>query len=368
VTAGENVVLRWDLTGNPSEISIDSGIGNVTTNTVSGLGNITVPVNQSSTFVLTIRRGSETLSATTSVAAVSGVSANWALLDNFETYQEGPFPSIWWGDLGGNSRITTLNGNKVLDVRGTARIALLSLGQYTVREGESRTLFSRIYTGANVTEAIRSIVGLTDRSLRFYTDVDDSGGSGPHVRISNAEGDLRFASRNGVGASTEFLASALETNATYNLWINVSNGPVAVGDTFSAYIQREGEASRTLLFEGFIGDRNPSGDPAGAGGSPTRPDLDKLFIGNDSVGAVFFDDLYISKAGFNSTVPRSNVVEATPTLALVRNGNNIVINFTGGRLQSAPTVTGPWTDVVGATAPSFTVTATENARFFRVVR
>jgi hypothetical protein len=47
-------------------------------------------------------------------------------------------------------------------------------------------------------------------------------------------------------------------------------------------------------------------------------------------------------------------------------GSSLQINWTSGNLQSAPTVTGPWSNVSGATAPSYTVSPTNQAQFYRV--
>jgi hypothetical protein len=53
-----------------------------------------------------------------------------------------------------------------------------------------------------------------------------------------------------------------------------------------------------------------------------------------------------------------------PTLSATRVGANVQITFTGASLQSAPAITGPWTDVAGATSP-YTTPATGAAKFFR---
>jgi hypothetical protein len=51
------------------------------------------------------------------------------------------------------------------------------------------------------------------------------------------------------------------------------------------------------------------------------------------------------------------------TLRAALSGNNVVLTFSG-TLQSAPTVNGPWTDVVGATSP-YTVTPNQPQQFYR---
>ncbi len=54
--------------------------------------------------MLTVKRGTDTLSATTSVAVVEGVASGWTLLDNFDTYQPGNlFGNGYWNDTSGNS-------------------------------------------------------------------------------------------------------------------------------------------------------------------------------------------------------------------------------------------------------------------------
>ena len=323
VAKGDSLSLRWDLSKDATAIDIDQGVGNVLSSTVSGVGSAKVTVSAATTYTLTVKRGTETVSAKVTVAAIDGVAANWALLDSFETYNVGVFPSASWGDLGGNSVIANVNGNKMLDMRGTAHIAILSLNDLTVKEGQQRTLFARAYVQGDITAAIRSRFGLTDRGLRFVTDVTDAGGAGPDAFISNEAGDLMVGSRSGPASTVDFVPPVLEAGQVYNVWIDVRNDPVASGDTFSVWVQKEGDTTRTKVITDYISDRDPAGDPAGAGGVPTGPDLTKIFFGNDGANAVFFDDIYISKAGYNSTVPRAlgaalpKPVDPTPTSDLV---------------------------------------------------
>ena len=53
-------------------------------------------------------------------------------------------------------------------------------------------------------------------------------------------------------------------------------------------------------------------------------------------------------------------------LTIVLSGPNAVITF-GGKLQSAPTVLGPWTDVLAATSSPFITPASSAAAFYRAV-
>jgi len=55
---------------------------------------------------------------------------------------------------------------------------------------------------------------------------------------------------------------------------------------------------------------------------------------------------------------------AQPSLSVARNGKNLVLTYTGGTLQSADTVTGPWKDETGPSP--VTVQPSAAAKFYRV--
>ena len=60
-----------------------------------------------------------------------------------------------------------------------------------------------------------------------------------------------------------------------------------------------------------------------------------------------------------------NVTGAPFSLTMTPNGGNIVLSWTIGALQQANNVTGPYTDVPGATSPT-TVTPTAASKFYRL--
>ncbi|MFO1497022.1 MAG: LamG-like jellyroll fold domain-containing protein [Verrucomicrobiota bacterium] len=266
VAKSDAVTLTWDVSKDATQIEIDGGIGDVTGRTVVGLGSTNVVISQSAQFTLTVRRGTETVTTNTSVAAIEGIANNWALLDNFDRYAVGISQHVLGGP-GGNSQVIDVNGNRMLDIRGAGRLALLGLSDLTVKEGQQRTLFARIYVQGDPSAAVRSRFGLTDRGLRFPGDVVDAGGAGPSVFPSNEGGDLMLGAKNGVGAAIDFLPPVLESNQVYNVWLDVKNDPVASGDVYSVWLAKEGDAQRTQLFADYISDRDPNGDPAASGGS-----------------------------------------------------------------------------------------------------
>jgi hypothetical protein len=169
----------------------------------------------------------------------------------------------------------------------------------------------------------------------------------------------------------------LESNVVYNLWIDVTNGTltagVETGDLFTVWIQKDGDAApRTMLLQDYISDRSPTGDPAGAGGTLTRAILDKLIVGFNDVSSLLFDDFYISKSGYNATIPRPfgfttpiGQSQGTPTITVGRNVDKVRITYSNGTLQSSPSVTGPWNPVAGATSP-YDVTPSGTEQYFQV--
>jgi hypothetical protein len=89
---------------------------------------------------------------------------------------------------------------------------------------------------------------------------------------------------------------------------------------------------------------------------------------------LFFDDIYLSKSGFNSSVPRAvgfttPVPSEAPKVAIRVAAGAVEITWTTGTLQGAASVAGPWTPVAGAAAPSFKPTTTgQAAQFYRVAQ
>ena len=60
------------------------------------------------------------------------------------------------------------------------------------------------------------------------------------------------------------------------------------------------------------------------------------------------------------------VREDQPALTIERSGGDVVITWSGGTLQSASSVDGPYTDVAGASSP-LTEAASDAAKFYRAV-
>lgn len=103
------------------------------------------------------------------------------------------------------------------------------------------------------------------------------------------------------------------------------------------------------------------------------PDLDKLFVaGNNTTESAWFEDFYLSKSGYNATLPRAvgysePVGGQTPSLAITRSGAEVEVTWSAGALEAAPAVSGPWDAVPGATSP-YRTAPTGGALFYRARR
>jgi hypothetical protein len=379
VASGDSTVLRWDVSKDATEITIDQGIGNVVPKTSVGIGTNSITLSNTTTFVLTIKRGVDTLSATTTVAVVSGVAPGWSLLDNFDRYGTGQlFGTGYWTDPHGNSAaVVDYKGNRVLQTVTADSIVFLNLQTLTVKEGQTATLFFRLIPGSQSAAGITNIIGLTDKSQRSYADEFVNIGSVVYPSAFTNDGvglttnGWFVGARNNVGGGIDFPADALEADTVYNVWIDVTNAPMGdpfyQNDVFTVYMAKEGTATRTAVFQDYVSDRDLFAIDAVLGGM--RPDLDKLVvIGNSAAFSAMVDDFYLSKGGYNATVPRAyGFTGGTPPSAVQIgwSGNQVEIRWTSGVLQEASSITGSWTDVTGATIPSYKVTPSTGAKFYR---
>ncbi len=371
---GDSVSLRWDVSKSATEITIDQGIGNVAGQTVAGAGSRVVTPDQTTTYTLTIKRGAETLTSQVTVTVIDAVAANWTLLDNFDRYPLGPLSATgWWLDLRGDfAQVEDLNGNRLLSIRSTDSAAMLLLGTLEIPEGQQRTLFFRIMPHGKPAAALQNIVGLTDKNIRAYGDADDNIGPVFYANFDTTLLDWFPGLRNGVGSTIEYGLDPLQTNEVYRVWMDIRNAPMADPnfpyDTVTLHLQREGDASRTTVFTDYLSDRDPvTPDPVLGG---MAPDLDKLFIaGNNTAESAWFDDFYLSKSGYNTSVPRAfgfsePVGGQVPTVSIGRTGTQVQVTWTAGTLESAAAITGPWTTVAGATSP-YSTDPTGTATYYR---
>ncbi len=375
VAAGDEVTLRWDVSKSATEITIEPGIGNVTAQTVAGVGSKLVKVAGTTAYTLTVKRGTESLTANFTLSVIDGVAANWTLLDNFDRYNVGPLANTgWWRDLRGEfAQVEDVGGNRLLSIRSTDSVAVLSLGGLRITEGQQRTLFFRMIPRGEPVAVLQHLIGLTDVNLRAFGDVDDNVGPIFYANFDPASPGWFPGARNGVGGIIDYAGTALETNAVYNVWINIRNVPMAdassPNDVFTILLRKDSEATSQEVFKDYLSDRDPSLVDVILGGM--APDLDKLIVGgNNTADSALFDDFYVSDAGFNTSVPRAYGFSAAigsepPKVALARVAESLRVTWTGGVLESSTAITGPWAPVPGSPTSPYTAAPTAAATFYR---
>jgi len=306
------------------------------------------------------------------------VAAGWSLVDNFDRYPVGLLNvNGAWSDLSATGlEIFENGGNRfVAPVAGDVA-GVLPLRTLTIQENQERTLFFRVFLAGEPVEVVRTVVALTDRNLRFGNE--NNIGLGPHIGTDGGMG-VQVGTANGYLGPVDYAPEPiLSPRQTYNIWVDVTNGPFpedqsSTGDTFTIHIQEEGVGTRATVLMDLAADRDPVGD---AVAGPTEPQLDKLVVngrgGNGTERLLLFDDFYVSKTGFNATVPRpvgftTPMPDQPPTLAIRRVGGEIEITWSGGTLESSASLPGGWNTVPNASSPYRPQTAALGARqFYRV--
>ncbi|MCW5555251.1 MAG: hypothetical protein KIS67_24200 [Verrucomicrobiae bacterium] len=384
VVAGGSTTLRWEVSRDVTQVTVNGA--DLTASTVFGSGSLSVTLNAFTNYVLTISRGVDTLSATTSVAVVDGVNPGWALLDNFDQTPLGILSAAgYWRDATGNSaQVVDTNANHTLRTATGNSISFLNLQNLSVNENQARSLFFRLIPGADNASGVTNIVGLSDKSQRGYGDAYQN--LGPVLYVAAFTNELAGVLTNGwyIGARNgfagfntsnpiDYLAEPLEAGAVYNVWIDVTNAPLdqyfqdlTTVDTFTVYLQKLGDPTRTVAFQDYRSDRDPEWIDVVLGGM--LPALDQVVVlGNNATHSALFDDFYLSSTTYNATVPRPYGFTAPQpgSLTIEVSGNQLEIGWTTGTLQHAPSVTGPWTDVPGNPSSPYLVAPSGDATFYR---
>lgn len=382
VVGGDSTVLRWDVPANVTSAFI-TGIGDVTAKTAAGGGVATnvVTLTETTTFTLTITRGSETVSMSVVVGAVKGVAAGWSLLENFDFYPPGQLGANGtWIDMYGNTVAVTqpTNQNRLAKVTAVAGAggAYLKLNELTFTGGQARTLFFRMIPQGNPEDAIKQAIGLSDRTPNFYYQVANQANMGPVIYPAVTSTEWHIGVSTNFGPGTVYDPTVLTPGAVYKVWIDITNVAIVndpgarvepdEGDLYSVYIQKEGDADRTALFLDCTSDRKLNAMDEFTTDYPSDRISRLYLVGNGATEGALFDDIYLSKTGYNSTTPIGfGYAGAAPTLQIQWTGNQWQIVFQG-KLQEAATLDGGWSDVSGATSPH-PVTTSGEKKFYRAV-
>jgi|GEM_PF-1157152 len=218
------------------------------------------------------------------------------------------------------------------------------------------------YAVSNINYNIMSESGMTEQgnftTTTGYPDVDwpaIPGNLDPTVTANYEDFAVEFLSyvylpagwtKLGVNSDDGFCCYYGQTYDT-NSVLGVYDGGRGASDTlFLLYVEKAGYYPIRLAYE------------QGTGGGNCE-----FFSVDDSGTKTLINDLTSTAAikafyGFNSTAFTGKFTK------IVKSGSNIVITYTSGTLQSAPAVTGPWTDVSGASSPY--TTPNTGTKFFRL--
>ena len=275
----------------------------------------------------------------------------------------------------------SVDTNSAIGFASRGALAYGHLNSLTIGPDQNRTLFFRFSLrdpqswaqAYGVYSDMDASIGISD--YNWYVGPEGAGApsvslltKGPFVRfVRTTSGgyaqpepfDLRAYDYNGTSTASIYSyrasvnAAGLETNVNYMLWMDIQNRNTGYDTNtsmttnmplYSVYLQKQGDATRTLLFSGFRGNRDfaPSTDPFGP--NQATPFLNKFFANmgpqsflNGVPGAYFetnmiaIDDIYISKNGFESSIPK--LFDVT---SIVRNPDSVTIawNSLGSLFQT----------------------------------
>jgi hypothetical protein len=313
-------------------------------------------------------------------------------------------------------------------------LSYAKLGSLAILPGKTNTLFFRFslrepgpeaQSGSFLLSDMDFGVGVSDygflgpsAGLGYYGGT--GGGLGPYFSIirnsqdtfAGAPFNLFAPDRNEADGTTtntfnytNIVASGLDTNVNYMVWMDienynthsVTNGSTGFSNTvneaqYSVWLQKQGDPTRTLLFNNFHGNRDYI--TMNTVNDTPSPILDKVFfnIGSEDItatppaerGAYFgtnmiaIDDIYISKSGVNGTVPRlfdiTSIVKGSSSITLKWDSLGSMFGTTTYQIQRSATLVNPtWTTLAtipsGGSTTSYTDSTIGSAdtAFYRIV-
>jgi len=265
-----------------------------------------------------------------------------------------------------------LDGTSPIGVDTPGALAYGNLNSLTIGPDQSRTIFFRFslrdprswVQSHGVYSDMDASIGLTD--YIWWAGPEGEGpapaellNKGPFVNIVRATSDgtfthsepfdLRAYDYSGTFTVSNYSYRAsvnpagLETNVNYLLWMDIENRNTGYDTNtasttnmplYSVYLQKQGDATRTLLFSGFRGNRDFA--PSQYTFLQATPFLDKFFANMSPESTVSFvtgayfetnnmiaiDDIYVSKNGFESSIPRPLALTS-----IVRGANDVAITW-----------------------------------------
>jgi hypothetical protein len=153
----------------------------------------------------------------------------------------------------------------------------------------------------------------------------------------------------------DFRGVAFDPTVWHEFWITIKSDASGVGThAVSVYLDGSSQAATNVIVT------------AGDGNDVTGTSY--LAIGGSRTGESWALDLDFVAYKVGAEAPPQQSATPPKFGSAVRQGNSIVVTWTGGgTLQSATAVTGPWNDVAGAASPA-TVSISGAGSFYRIKR
>ena len=289
----------------------------------------------------------------------------------------------WSGNLSGSANPTTItmNGNKSVTANFRALLAggqtvLFVVGSSASNPSDlaiSNRLQSFGYTVQMILDSASTTANATGKGLVLVSSTVGSGNVTTKFRdvavpVINweylLEDDFNFTTTANLGTAGSQTALII-TNVGHPLAAGFPAGIRTVATVAGAFAWGEPGGSPTIIAR-LADNSHPclygyeTGATMNSGTAPAR--RVNLFLQNDTFVALNADGVSLFDAAVSWAIGQTVPITLLPP---VLQGGQLRLEWTGGTLQTATDLAGPWTNVSGASSPHLTP-ATNSAQFFRV--
>jgi hypothetical protein len=182
------------------------------------------------------------------------------------------------------------------------------------------------------------------------------------------DGKIYFDSADGTGGNVS--ARTLAHAVSFGQWHLLTGTMDGVGGAVHVYVDGVDQTINTGVDTAFQATNYVrlgallTGVPGATGGLPFDGSLDEARIESGVCSPSWVWASWATVAS-NNFLTYGSIVPATVILNCQLVGGQLVLTWTNGTLQSAPTITGPFTDISGASSP-YTLVPSGDQQYFRV--
>jgi hypothetical protein len=219
-------------------------------------------------------------------------------------------------------------------------------------------------TSFSVAFWVRLPAGYTNGDLPFFgSAVNSANNLGftfcPSYQLGGWQWDLDDVNTNNVDINGP--DNSINDGVWHHFAVTIDRD-AAVGLTYLDGVQVD---SRSTAARGVFDNTNSISigqDPTGLYPESGSADLDDLAVWHRPLTPLEVYEIYYSGAHFGAPLD----AYGPASLAVTTSGDHAVVVWQAGTLMQADSLAGPWTNVPGATAPTYTVTPTGGSKFYRV--